>query len=176
MAEIKIEITWANEKIEIKNGECIGIYGPTGSGKTTLFNKILADYSPKYKISYVFQDNKLITHLTVLKNVMLPLESKMDKNEAEKKARGWLQELDLVEKVGSQCNKLSGGEKQRVNLARAFAFDGDIFLFDEAFTAQDEKHKKQIFELVKQLKTTKKTILIISHNKQDLEELCEKIL
>lgn len=173
MAEI--EITWANEKYKIKTGESVGIYGPTGCGKTTLFNKILADYSPANKISYIFQDNKLVSHLTVLKNVIIPLEKNMDKIEAEKQARGWLQELDLVEKADSQCNKLSGGEKQRVNLARAFAFGGDIFLFDEAFTAQDEEHKKKIFELIKKIKN-EKIILIISHNKQDLEELCGKIL
>lgn len=154
---------------------CIGFFGPTGSGKTTTINKIAKENCENCKVSYVFQDNQLIEKLSVLKNVILPLENSYSKTEAELIALNWLKKMDLEDKQNVLCEKLSGGEKQRVGLARAFAYDGTLFLFDEPFAAQDENHKNLIMNNIKLLKNNGKLIYIVSHHKEDLEYLCDEI-
>ena len=66
---------------------------------------------------------------------------------------------------------------QRVNLARAFAYDGDVFLLDEPFSSQDEKHKENIILLIKnELLKKEKTVILVSHNKKDLEKIGSTII
>ena len=121
--------------LELKEGECKGISAPTGSGKTTLFNYIAGLLSqkeftitgelvkaPDLKIAYVFQEPRLIPGLTALKNVMLPLENIMETERAISAARVWLGRFKLSNKAEELPDNLSGGEQQRVNLARAFAY------------------------------------------------------
>lgn len=168
------KILFNNFNLTLKKGEKVGIFAPTGSGKTSILNEIIKQYSDKTKISAVFQDNILIEELTVTKNIILPLENNSDKNQAKILADEWINKLDLKDKADIPCKKLSGGEKQRVNLARAFAFDGDIFLFDEPFSSQDKIHKNQISKYITQLKN--KEIIIVSHNENELQELCDRII
>ena len=163
--------------LRVKKGECIGLFAPTGRGKTTLLNKITEKYAGAgSKISYAFQDNRLILELSAYQNVKIPLENIYTEDKAEKIANYFISQLDLQSVANNKCKKLSGGEKQRVNLARAFAYDGDIFLLDEPFSAQDEKHKKTIFELIENLIPSGKSVIIVSHNKNDLDLLCERIV
>lgn len=156
-------------------GKCIGFYGPTGSGKTTELNRIAKKGMEGCKISYCFQDNQLLEDLTVLKNIILPLENEMSEATAVETGKNWIKRLDLEVKTDSKCCKLSGGEKQRVSLARAFAFNGDILLLDEPFSAQDELHKKIIKDLIVEQKNAGKTIYLVSHSKEDLMEICSEI-
>lgn len=164
-----------NFNLTVQDNESTGIFAPTGSGKTTLFNQIIKNYADKKRISCVFQDNALIEELSVEKNIVLPLENLMPKEEAVILCEKLLEKLDLSDKKNKICKKLSGGEKQRVNIARAFAFDGEIFLFDEPFSAQDKEHKQIIFEMIGEIKN-KKTVLLISHNESDLKLLCDRII
>lgn len=157
-------------------GEITGFFGPTGSGKTTRLNQIAAEFSEKYKISYGFQDNRLLPELSVKKNISLPLENALDKKKAEEIAEKWMKIFDLELQKNQKAKALSGGEAQRVNLARAFAWNGDVFLFDEPFSSQDENHKKIIMENIKELSQQKKTIVLVSHNRQDLVDLNCKIV
>lgn len=182
--------------VNVVNGDRLGIYAPTGTGKTTLLNWIAGkmpegdaiqiegklEKSEKLTISYVFQEPRLIPSVTVLKNVMLPLEraggnSKGGKKKAEEKARAMLEKLFLGDKLDSMPEKLSGGEKQRASIARAFAYPGKLLLMDEPFHSQDDEKRSLLIEITKKLvEEESRALIIISHNKEDLEELGCRII
>ena len=175
--------------LELKSNQIIGIKGPSGKGKTTLLNCI-ADVLPKdntfvitgsiqkksnIKISYVFQEHRLIPFISVLKNVMLPLEKIMPKDEAEQLAMNYLKEFELLYKKDNFPNELSGGEKQRVSLARAFAYPSDLLLMDEPFQSQDLEKKQKLIMMTKNiLQKESRAIIFVSHSEDELEQLCEK--
>ena len=161
----------------LEKNEIVGLYGPTGCGKTSLLNKIIEDYINIYKISYVFQDNRLLDNLTVMKNITLPLENIMKKADCESRAGEILQLLDLGNKISDKTSVLSGGERQRVNIGRALVYPCDILLMDEPFSAQDNSHRNKIIELTKKLILDKGiSAVIVSHNKDDLYTLCNRII
>ena len=175
--------------LELKSNQIIGIKGPSGKGKTTVLNCI-ADVLPKdntfvitgsiqkksnIKISYVFQEHRLIPFISVLKNVMLPLEKIMPKDEAEQIAINYLKEFELLYKKDNFPNELSGGEKQRVSLARAFAYPSDLLLMDEPFQSQDLEKKHKLIMMTKNiLQKESRAIIFVSHSEDELEQLCEK--
>lgn len=175
--------------LELKSNQIIGIKGPSGKGKTTLLNCI-ADVLPKdntfvitgsiqkksnIKISYVFQEHRLIPFISVLKNVMLPLEKIMTNGEAEQIAMNYLKEFELLYKKDNFPNELSGGEKQRVSLARAFAYPSDLLLMDEPFQSQDLQKKQKLIMMTKNiLQKESRAIIFVSHSEDELEQLCEK--
>lgn len=166
------KIIFSDFSLQIEKAECIGLFAPTGKGKTTLLNEIAQLYYDKLKISYVFQDNCLLLNKTVEKNINLVLDKKNDDV-----INKLLNDFDLVSKKYYPCKFLSGGEMQRVNLARAFAYDGDVFLLDEPFSSQDEKHKENIILLIKnELLKKEKTVILVSHNKKDLEKIGSTII
>ena len=182
-----------NFNLELKAGECKGISAPTGTGKTTLFNYIAGllpqkEYTisgeivkaPDLKIAYVFQEPRLIPGLSALKNVMLPLENILEPERAISASRIWLERFKLSNKADALPNNLSGGEQQRVNLARAFAYlaaGGDgLLLLDEPFASQDEENAQNIQALIKEmLFMQKKSALIISHDKTMLAQICSEV-
>ena len=182
-----------NFNLELKAGECKGISAPTGTGKTTLFNYIAGllpqkEYTitgelvkaPDLKIAYVFQEPRLIPGLSALKNVMLPLENILEPEHAISASRIWLERFKLSNKADALPNNLSGGEQQRVNLARAFAYlaaGGDgLLLLDEPFASQDEENAQNIQSLIKEmLFMQKKSALIISHDKTMLGQICSEV-
>ena len=164
--------------LELYAGECRVISAPTGTGKTTLFNYI-ADLLPQknfnvtgqiikapgLKIAYVFQEPRLIPGLSALKNVMLPLENIMDSQRAQSSARVWLERFKLSGKIHELPANLSGGEQQRVNLARAFAYNPNLLLLDEPFSSQDEQNAQNIYSLLKEMLLIPNTAaLVITHN------------
>ena len=189
-----------NFNLELKAGECKGISAPTGTGKTTLFNYIAGllpqkEYTitgelvkaPDLKIAYVFQEPRLIPVLSALKNVMLPLENILEPERAISASRIWLERFKLSNKANALPNNLSGGEQQRVNLARAFAYlaasvpepvEGveGLLLLDEPFASQDEENAQNIQSLIKEmLFMQKKSALIISHDKTMLGQICSEV-
>ena len=181
-----------NFNLELKAGECKGISAPTGTGKTTLFNYIAGVLpqkeftitgelikAPDLKIAYVFQEPRLIPGLSALKNVMLPLENILEPERTISAARIWLERFKLSNKADALPNNLSGGEQQRVNLARAFAYlaartqNNALLLLDEPFASQDEENAQNIQSLIKEmLFMQKKSALIISHDKTMLGQIC----
>ena len=177
--------------LELLSGECKIISAPTGSGKTTLFNYI-ADIlpskgfkvsgellkTPGLKISYAFQEPRLISSVNVIQNIMLPLQNLLDSEHAMSVARIWLQKFNLLNKVNESPLRLSGGEQQRANLARAFAYSQVlssskkcpcVLLLDEPFASQDEQNARNIETLIReQLLLPDVGCLIISHNTQNI--------
>ena len=183
--------------LELKAGEYKVISAPTGTGKTTLFNYIAGvlpeqnftvtgqiQKAPGLKVSYAFQEPRLIPSISVLKNVMLPLENKTDIQRAESVARVWLERFKLSHKIQDFPTSLSGGEQQRTNLARAFAYANigtseatpvvsealedlhKLLLLDEPFASQDEQNAQNILSLIKETLLLPETaVLIITHDR-----------
>ncbi|MCQ2592217.1 MAG: ATP-binding cassette domain-containing protein [Treponema sp.] len=179
-----------NFSLELFPGSLLGIIGPTGCGKTSLLNCIcdfaLPDGFEKSgfitkngnaRVSRVFQENRLLENLTVVKNVMLPLENIMKKSLAEEMAEEMVEKLNIKGKSAEIVKKLSGGEKQRCAIARALAFPSKILLMDEPFSAQDEVNKKQILSFTRELILNNNMCgIVVSHNRADLDCICEKII
>ena len=188
-----------NFSLEVTQGEIVGFFAPTGSGKTSLFNYIAttAVVEPvETTISYVFQEPRLIPSQTVLKDVMLPLENKMDKATAKEIAIAWLEKLNMLHKQNDLAKTLSGGEQQRTSIARAFAYTtavpekitavpealegqykNTLLLLDEPFASQDEANIKNIINLIKQIiAQTDSACLVISHDLNILQSFCTRII
>ena len=167
------QLLFKDFSLQVFEGQIIGFFAPTGSGKTSLFNYI-ASLSP---VSYAFQDPRLIPSLSVLKNVMLPLENKMNKESAKATATTWLEKLNMSHKINDLAKTLSGGEQQRTAIARAFAFTSGLLLLDEPFASQDESNISNIINLTKQIiSTNNRACLVISHDLNILKSFCTKII
>ncbi len=148
------------------------IVGKNGSGKTTIL-RILAGLERKYagevvtgeRIAYVFQDLRLVPTLTALKNIALVLD-KDRRGEAERQLRA----VGLEAEAGSLPGSLSGGMQQRLALARAFAFDSDLLLLDEPFSALDEAWKRKMLDAVRDYAQTRPVVLV-THDMSDVAYL-----
>lgn len=180
---------YKNLSFELSEGEITGLFGPTGTGKSSLLNYIAGILDEKkfqvqgsvdvdnVKISYVFQDPRLLLNQTVLKNVMLPIEKIYGKEQAEIKALAMLKMVMLDQKANENAYNLSGGEKQRCAIARAFVYPGNILLMDEPFHSQDEQKKDLLITLTKEIvQQEKRMVIIVSHDKQDFEKLCATVI
>lgn len=179
---------FSNFDLNIAKGEILAIKGESGRGKSTLLgflsNLPLDDAKVSFdekkidgKISYLFQESRLIENLTVKKNVILPLLNIYEKKEAESIAEKYIKIVRLEDKKNQRCAKLSGGEKQRVALARAFAFKSEIIFLDEAFNSLDAATKRRIMADFKEiLKSEKRTVVFVSHEENEIEDFCTRVL
>lgn len=180
---------YKNLSFDLREGEITGLFGPTGTGKSSLLNYIAGILDEKIfkvqgaldvekeKISYVFQEPRLLTKQTVLKNVMLPIEKIYGKEMAESKALAMLKLVMLDQKANEKACNLSGGEKQRCAIARAFVYPGNILLMDEPFHSQDVQKKEILINLTKEIIQQENRIgIIVSHDKQDFEKLGASII
>lgn len=190
-----------NIDLEVNKGEIILIMGPSGSGKTTLLSMaggllkptkgeifvnnmeittLNEEKLPKIRlanIGFVFQSFNLLTALTALENVQLVIELTGVKPEpARKKAEAILKQLGLEKRMNFLPEKLSGGEKQRVSIARALANDPEIILADEPTANLDSKHGHEVMmQLTKIAKEHKKSVVIVSHDNR-IRDIADRIL
>ena len=184
-------ILFNNLNLKIKQADLIALIGSSGSGKSSLIHLLaLLDNPSKGKIlinnkdasslnesqkdeirrkniSIIFQDNNLLSDFTALENVMMPL---LIKGENEKnilsKAKKILKDVKILNRSDHFPNELSGGEQQRVSIARALIAETDLILADEPTGNLDFKTSKEIFSLFLKLKKLKKTIIFATHNRE----------
>lgn len=166
-------ITFAENKISV-------IMGESGVGKTTLLNAIagLIKYDGDIegvdgKVSYIFQKDRLIPTISVYKNLDLVLRA-VFKDKAERKARiekfAKIVEIDGL--LNKHCDSLSGGEAQRVAMARAFAYPSKVLLLDEPFKALDDALKSRLIaQLLTLNEIEPRTVIFVTHSKEE-RDLC----
>ena len=184
---------------EIEKGSSCAIVGPSGSGKTTLLglcagldrassgsvelNGVLLDTlsederarTRNLHVGFIFQTFNLLPTLTALENVMIPLELRQD-SQARKKAMTLLEKVGLADRHSHYPAQLSGGEQQRVSIARAFSNEPEILFADEPTGNLDQETgatiEKLIFDLNKELGTT---LILVTHD-PDLAAKTERVL
>ena len=146
--------------------------GESGIGKTTLI-KYLKDelLSKDKKISVTYQESRLIPWKNVYKNLELVIKNKYSKEEREYIIKNILNNMNLSGTEGLFPNELSGGMKQRVSIARAVIYNGDIFIMDEPFKGLDKDNKEKIIKYLKKyFQDNNKTVIIISHDINEVKE------
>jgi len=192
------QIILANDQIsfEIKSGEFCVILGPSGAGKTTILNilggmdtatsgsifiddkdittfnlRSLTDYR-RHDVGFVFQFYNLMPQLTALDNV--EIASEIGKNPLDAKAV--LEQVGLTNRMFNFPSQLSGGEQQRVSIARAIAKNPKILLCDEPTGALDIETGKQILQLLHDTsKQHQKTVIIVTHN-QAIAQIADRVI
>lgn len=187
--------------LEIKKGEVVSIVGPSGCGKSTLLhilgtldkpdmgeivinNKSLSELSGNRlasfrnkHIGFVFQFHHLLPEFTALENVCIPgWLSGRGKTEVKNKAEELLKMLGLSERNENKPNQLSGGEQQRVAVARALINNPDIVFADEPSGNLDSANAQELHQLFFDLrKKFNQTFLIVTHN-EELSQLSDRVL
>lgn len=159
-------ILYKDFSIDIKEKDINFIMGESGVGKTTLIKYIMDNLLMKGEdISVVFQEPRLLPWKNVYENLELVLNKKCTNKEKEIKIRYILKELNLNNCEKLYPHELSGGMRQRVSIARALLYDGDIFIMDEPFKGLDKENKNKIIDFIYlYLKEKEKTTIIISHD------------
>lgn len=180
---------WDNRSIfnefslEIKPNKTTVLIGKSGIGKTTLLSIIsdLTDYQGKVegfgKISYVFQEPRLIPFLTVKENLEYALKAVYEKEKLNKTIDEYLNLTGIKPLENKLAETLSGGEKQRVSLIRAFAYPSDTILLDEPFSSLDVGLKMTIIDLYRDLlRVSPKTSLLVTHSIDEALYLADDIV
>lgn len=185
-----------NISFDIKEGELICILGPSGCGKTTLLNIIggfVSDFSgdvllsdeninnippEKREIATVFQSYGLFTHKNVIDNVSYGLKLlKIDKNMREKRAKEMLEKVGLAGYEKKKIKELSGGEQQRVAIARSMVLNPKLLLLDEPLSNLDvhlrDVMRKEIKRIQKQFGVT---MIIVTHDQEDAFKLADRVI
>jgi putative ABC transport system ATP-binding protein len=188
-----------NVSFNVEQGNSVSIIGPSGSGKTTLLglcagldtpssgvislmsfklNAMSEDdraYVRNQYVGFVFQNFQLLATLTALENVMVPLELRGEKN-VMNKAKDLLSRVGLSNRMTHYPSQLSGGEQQRVAMARAFITDPKILFADEPTGNLDEENAQHITELLFGMNKEQKTTLILVTHNLELAQKTQRIL
>lgn len=184
--------------LSVEQGEFVVLIGKSGCGKTTLlkminglvpceegrievFGKNKEEHNIiqlRQSIGYVIQNAGLFPHLNVEQNIRYVLKLKKDQENTKEKALSMLKRVGLDESYASKrIAQCSGGEKQRIGVARALAFDPEIILMDEPFGAVDEITRRNLQSEIKQLhKELKKTIVFVTHDIEEAFKLGTRIV
>jgi len=185
--------------LEVSSGEVVGLLGPNGAGKTTTFymvvglvkpdrgNVYLGDTSittdPMFEralqgVSYLPQEASVFRKLTVRENILAVLEIlprfKGQRNEQKKRVEELIEELQLQKVANSMAYSLSGGERRRVEIARALATSPKFMLLDEPFAGIDPLVVAELQGIVKSLKEKNIGILITDHNVRETLGICDR--
>lgn len=177
------KVIFKNFNIDFYKDEVNCIIGKSGCGKSTLLNIIsgIIDNDGDFKniedsISYIFQEDRLIEWMTVKENIMLVVNNFYDKKEVEKLCDKYLELVGIKEYKNYYPQMLSGGIRQRVNIARAFIYPSKIIIMDEPFKSIDVINKEIIMNNFKEiLKKEKRTVLFVTHDIDEALILSNKI-
>ena len=183
--------------LQVKSGEIIGLLGPNGAGKTTTFymivglikadnGKIIIDdkditHEPihnrfKYGISYLPQEPSIFRDLSAKDNILsiLEINNKINSNQNEKTLEYLIEKFDLKKFLNTQGILLSGGERRRVEIARAIALKPKFLLLDEPFAGIDPLSVIDIQEIISELANEDIGILITDHNVRETLKICDR--
>lgn len=190
--------------LTIQQGEVVSIVGKSGAGKTTLLqilgtlekpdntnspsieiagtdilklgDKALSAFRNRH-IGFVFQFHQLLPEFSALENVMMPaLIARRSQNEAQKRAKELLEFLGLADRLKHRPNELSGGEKQRVAVARALMNHPDVIFADEPSGSLDSQNKQELHQLFFDLrKEMQQTFVIVTHD-ESLAQMSDRII
>ena len=186
--------------LQIRKGDIKLIFGPSGSGKSTFLRCMamleIPDKGEIYlgnecltardvdlnkaraRIGFVFQHIYLFRHLTALGNVELALRKvlKLPKEEARKRALAALEEVKIVDCINKYPSQMSGGQAQRVGIARAIARNPDIILLDEPTSALDPELTGEVIDTLRDLAKEGTTMLIVSHEMPFAQEVADEMI
>lgn len=186
--------------LEIKKGEFVFVVGPSGSGKTTLLKIILGELKPtngkitvndvdvnkinqkelasyRQKIGVVFQDFKILFERTVSENIEVALAViGVPQKSWNERINHVLKLVNLSRQINLFPNQLSGGEIQRLSLARALVVNPDLILADEPTGNLDWKTSQEIMDLLDKINKEGKTILVVTHNEDIVKKLKKRII
>jgi branched-chain amino acid transport system ATP-binding protein len=193
---------------DIQEGEMLGLIGPNGCGKTTLFNSISGFLTPHKGsiifrgedllrrdaheralkgIGRVFQNFGIFRELSLLENMLLALEAKQGSlqnflpwgaqaRKNKEQALALLAEVSLAEKSEEKASSLSGGQMRLLEIIRSIAFGADMLLLDEPTAGVSPKMKHEVAELIIRLGKIGKSVLLIEHDMNFIQEFCRRIL
>jgi len=188
-----------NVDIKVSSGETLGLLGPNGAGKTTLFYMIVGLLSSdsgevvvngenitkenislraKKGISYLPQEPSVFRRLSVRENIKAALEQRKDLTEAERnnELERLAKEFNIYLLLDSKAIHLSGGERRRLEIARALASDPAFLLLDEPFAGIDPIAVSDLKETIRRLNSEGLGIVISDHNVRDTMQICHKVL
>ena len=200
VADASGELTILNDiHFTVRSGSTVALVGASGSGKSTLLGllagldlpssgKVLINGTDLYaldedgraalrksQLGFVFQSFQLLSHLTALENVMLPLELRADPH-ARQKAEQMLARVGLAQRLRHYPKFLSGGEQQRVALARAFVTDPPLLLADEPTGSLDAATGEAVIELMFTLNREQGSTLVLVTHDPSIAARCERTL
>lgn len=179
----------------IKQGECFGFLGPNGAGKTTVM-RIISCFMPptagtvtvfgmnvdgqpseiKSRIGIMPQDINLDPDLSVAENLIVYARYfDIRKKDALRLSRALLEFVELQDKAGAQIDRLSGGMKHRLLLARSLVNNPEILVLDEPTTGLDPHSRRAVWEKLNHLKFKKTTLLLTTHYMEEAERLCDRV-
>ncbi|MCC5942713.1 MAG: ABC transporter ATP-binding protein [Balneolaceae bacterium] len=173
-----------NVNLDIYQGEFLAIVGPSGCGKTTLLN-LISEYEKPVSgnikrngaLRMVYQQDGLFPWLTVTENIGLGLRHLKNKTEKMHQIEEAIQLIGLQGFENHYPHQLSGGMRQRVELARALSGESDILLMDEPFSALDYLTRlKMRNELVRFLKERPRTVVLVTHDIEEAAQLADRII
>ena len=167
-----------NVSLRIAKGEHVALMGPSGCGKTSLMNAISGLIKPDRgtvsvdgRISCVFQEPRLLPWLTALENVNVVLS---DSPATLPEARKWLEAVGLGDSGDKYPAELSGGMQQRLGIARALAFGGDVLLLDEPLKGMDAELREAVAELIGTA-SEDRTRILITHDETEARAFADRI-
>ena len=184
-----------NVSFEVRSGQVVGLLGPNGAGKTTSFYMVVGiakpdsgaiffddqdiTYLPMFRrarmgISYLAQEPSIFRKLTVRENIMAVMENReLGQEDRENKLEQLLEELNISHISESKAFQLSGGERRRVEIARALATDPHFMLLDEPFAGIDPIAVIELQKIIEQLKNKGIGVLITDHNVRETLVICD---
>jgi ABC-type sulfate/molybdate transport systems ATPase subunit len=184
------------DSLDIQRGETLTVVGPNGAGKSTLLLALACLLKPtrgdiiydgrslkqwdeleyRRRISFVFQ-SPLLMDMTVKQNVALGLKFRgTSKEETRERVQKWMRHLGVDALSNRRAGQLSGGEAQRVSLARAFVLEPELLLLDEPFSALDPPTRSKLLEdLSALLKENHRTAVFVTHNLNEASKLSHRI-
>lgn len=190
--------------LDIEEGEVVALIGPSGTGKSTLLRclnylteptegVITIDgftidvktatkkdiYNLRKKTAMVFQNYNLLNNKTALQNIMEPMITvqKKSRKESEKTALDILDKVGLLDKKNAYPREMSGGQQQRIGIARAMAVSAKVILFDEPTSSLDPELVGEVLNVIKKLaKSNKTTMIIVTHEMKFAKEVADRMI